>query len=107
MGKDYDGIGGVGIALTEERIDKLIEKGIFTKEEWDNDYLFCIESKIKMIYSVGGNSYIGEDRLYLKVPGYNLKAINENKKDFIEKLHKVGIEITEEDILEIADIRVW
>jgi len=107
MGVDYNGVGGIGIELTKDRINKIIEKGIFTEEEWDYDYDDCLSDKVKMEYRTGGNAYSGVDRFYLMIPGPNLKIINENVKDFITDLSEIGIDITEEDIVPISDYRVW
>jgi hypothetical protein len=107
MGIDYNGVGGVGIQLTNDKIKKMIEKGVFTQEEWEYDNDECLTSKLKMLYDVGGNSYCGEKNIYLFVPGPNLKIVNENVKDFIKDLSEVGIDITEEDILIISDYCVW
>lgn len=32
MGIDYDGVGGIGLKVTTERVVALIAKGIFTEE---------------------------------------------------------------------------
>jgi hypothetical protein len=107
MGVDYNGVGGIGIELTKDRINKIIEKGIFTEEEWDYDYDDCLSDKVKMEYGLGGDAYSGINIIYLMVPGPNLKIINENVKDFITDLSEMGIDITEEDIVPISDYRVW
>ena len=37
MGISYNGVGGIGIELTEEIIQKLISANIFTEEEWEEE----------------------------------------------------------------------
>ena len=37
MSVDYRGLGGVGIEFTEDMVDKAIEHGIFSIEDWEKD----------------------------------------------------------------------
>lgn len=110
MGISYDGVGGIGIELTEELIEKFISKGYFTEDEWDEDYYECLETigeKLDISYSTAGNFYSERDiTRYLFVDGDNLKEILENYPSFIEKLKTVGIELSIEDLELISDYSV-
>ena len=44
MGIDYDGVGGIGIELTEELVQRFIAAEYFTEEEWQDDYEDCLET---------------------------------------------------------------
>lgn len=108
MGISYDGIGGIGIEVTEEIVAKFISSGYFTEDEWDEDYYECLETigeKLNISYSTAGNFYNGIEDLvhYLLVDGENLKEVVENSKTFIEKLKTVGLDLTEKDLLVISD----
>ena len=106
MGIDYDGVGGIGIEVTDKIINKLIEKKVFTSEEWEDDECGCIES-VGMLYQQAGNSYSGDETYYWLVEGANLTEINANAPKFIEKLAKLGIIITLDDLMVISDMHVY
>jgi hypothetical protein len=110
MGIDYDGVGGIGIELTEELVQRFIAAEYFTEEEWQDDYEDCLETigkKFNISFTSAGNFYSGDIVHYLLVDGENLKEINENSKTFIEKLKIVGIELSEESLKVISDYKVW
>ena len=109
MGVDYDGVGGIGIEITDYVIDKLINYGLFTRDEWEDDYDFCL-SKIGFVYELAGNgSYTGRenDRYYCLVPGSNLMEIVANKMKFIKRFEEFGIMLDDTSLIVISDFRVW
>ncbi len=110
MGIDYDGVGGIGIELTEEIIQRFIAAEYFTEDEWNESYEDCLETigeKFNISFTSGGNFYSGDIVHYLLVDGENLKEINENSKTFIEKLKIIGLELSEESLKVISDYKVW
>ena len=113
MGISYSGVGGIGIELTEELIEKFISKGYFTEDEWDDDYYECLETinqKLDIENSSAGNFYSDDNddlRHYLFVDGENLKEILENYSSFIEKLKTVDIELSIEDLELVSDFSVF
>ena len=107
MGIDHNGVGGIGIELTEEIRNKLIENKLFTQDEWDEDKYGCLE-EINLIYSVAGDgSYGGKDIYYLLVKGDNLKEILENEEVFRNHLKTFGIQLTQGDLSVISDLHTW
>jgi len=108
MGIDYDGVGGIGIEITKDVLEKFISFGLFTEEQWDEDYYDCLE-KIGLLYNTAGNFYSGdmEDLThYLFVRGNNLQEILDNEPEFISALEKFGITISRKDLIVISDHRV-
>ena len=107
MGVDHNGVGGIGIELTEEIRNKLIEKGLFTQDEWDEDEYGCLET-INLPYSVAGDgNYGGDDRYYLLVHGDNLEEIIKNEQEFRNHLQRLGIQLDQKDLIVISDLHVW
>ena len=109
MGIDTDGVGGIGIELTEEVIQKFISNGYFTEEEWENEYYECLETigrKFDVSFYTAGNHYTGYFRHYLLVNGQNLKEIIDDSQNFIETFKKIGLELTLEDLLVISDYSI-
>jgi len=109
MGIDYDGVGGIGIELTEDIIQKFISFEYFTEDEWNENYYDCLETigkKFNISFTSAGNFYSGDIVHYLLVDGQNLKEINENSKTFIEKLKIIGLELSEESLKVISDYMV-
>ena len=112
MGVDYDGVGGVGIEITDERRDLLIKHGLLTQEEWEEDWQWAIEEKgIFQVIEEGGNySYSGDilDRkCYLLVKGKNLGEVLKAAPSFVGKLSEYRINIEIEDLEIISDMHVW
>lgn len=108
MGIDYDGVGGIGIELTDEMLDTLKQKGLFTEEEWDEDYYDCME-KIGLVWEPAHyyDVPVEEYTFYLFVDGNNIVEINDNIPSFLDTLNKYGFNITKEDIIPISDIHIW
>jgi hypothetical protein len=110
MSIDYDGVGGIGIELTEELVQKFIAANIFTEEEWEDDYYECLE-KVEETFGIAtdtaGNFYSDRDIThYLFVDGSNLKDILENHVTFLEKMKSVGVDLSLEDLELISDYKV-
>ena len=107
MGIDYSGIGGVGIGFTDELVEKAIEKGIFTNEEWDEDSYGCVE-KVDILFHQAGNSYTGEFRYYFMVDGNTLGDINRNALGFVKQIQeKFGVTLVIDDLKVIEDGHIW
>jgi hypothetical protein len=103
MSIDYEGVGGIGIKLTDDLIEKLIEKNIFTKDEWEEDARECLE-RLNIYYKQAGNVFTEIYYWYLMVDGDNLKEINENVDQFIIDIkNKIGIDLTLSDLKVIED----
>ena len=106
MSVDYDGVGGIGILLTDEIIEKLMDGNLFTKEEWDNDKYECVE-RLNVSYQTAGNAYSGDTHFYLLVEGSTLAEINYNADEFINWLvNNLGFNIDYNDLMVISDIYV-
>lgn len=106
MGVDYDGVGGVGLLLTDERIAGLIESGIFTEDQWGEDRYESLERIGLTYYEAGSANYGGEVRWYLVVDGDTLADVNNNAPAFVEKAKKVGIITTVDELEIISDLLI-
>lgn len=107
MGVDYDGVGGIGIEFTDEMVNKVIEKGVFTKENWEDDAVGCMD-EIGILYcEAGAYNYGGERRIYLFVKGVTLEDVISNESEFRENLSKLGIDIERKDLKVIEDLCIW
>lgn len=105
MGIDYDAVGGVGIS--EDRfVNRFIELGKFTEEEWDDNRESCLD-EIGIGYRCSGDSYADEREYHLMVPGKNLQELVENAPVFISKLKELGIDLAFSDLLVIEEPHVW
>lgn len=104
MTVEYNPVTGLGIAITEEIVEKLLFCGIFTEDEWNNADE-CLD-KIGILYAQAGNALIGDERFYWIIPGTKLNDIIINTSKFIEDLNKIGIIITTDDVILIEDIDI-
>lgn len=112
MGVDYDGVAGFGIEITDEIKEKLGFFELFETEDEDNsvDYNEFMDNLGIPYKEAGYYSYSGdidELRLYFIIGGKTLKEIVEEAPNFINKLHEIGIDITENDIKLIEDVHCW
>ncbi len=112
MGVDYDGVGGVGIELTSDRITALVKSGVFTQDDWDDDPHECLLALCKrigpVVYSEAGDYvYGGSRRMYLFVEGRNLVDLNMNESAFRQRLAVVGINLELSDLMVIEDLHIW
>lgn len=109
MGVDYDGVGGIGIEIDEDMQEKLRdlveERGL----EVDRDEYFTeILEEIGIEYcEAGSGSYGGDERYYFLVKGETFNDVKKNIPDFIKDMEKIGIKITEDDLLVISDLYVY
>jgi|GEM_PF-6478644 len=106
MGVDYNGVGGIGIKVTDDIICELIENGTFIEEDWDDDPDECLND-IGLAYASAGNCYSGDTYYYWFVSGKNLDEINANANGFIKKLDDLGIRVTTKDLMVIEDLHVY
>ena len=108
MGVDYNGVGGVGIKLSQDDINILIDNKVFTQEEWDDDWYECFEKLPVSMESAGDYCYTGDEpTIYLLLDGVTIDELYENVPVFLEELKKLGLERTREDIKVIEDIKIW
>lgn len=107
MGVDYDGIGGMGIEITDEMVEVLIASGKLTKEEWDEDPHSCLDDIGITFCEAGSYCYGGDRRMYWLVDGDNLDEVNANATEFIANLGKLGIILSTKDLVVIQDIHAW
>lgn len=107
MGVDYDGVGGVGIRMTEAVIDKFISAGLFTEDEWHDDPEGCCET-VKLPYATYGSAYSGQETRVLLVDGKTFGDIKRNAPAFVERLKALGLDaLTEDDLEVIAEGHIW
>lgn len=106
MSIDYDGVGGIGIEVTERVLKKLISAKLFTRKQWNEDFNECLK-KIGLLFSTAGNFYCGDDLThYLFVPGNNLQEILDNEEAFKLSLEKFGINVSRKDLLMISEYKI-
>ena len=104
MGVDYDGVGGIGVKVSDQMIWSLLATDAFSEEDWEEDPDYCLDSLV-VPYQTAGSCYNGEDlTYYLLIEGSTLKDINENAPKFLDKLKSMGIESSPEDLIVISDI---
>lgn len=106
MDVDYSSVGGIGVEFTDEMMEAVIEKGLFTEEEWDDDRHECMET-IGLSFSEGGNSYSGDTDFYLLVDGETLGEINDNADKFVATLREKGIDTSVNELQVISAYHVW
>jgi hypothetical protein len=111
MGVDYQEVGGMGIVLTDCMIDVCIAKGLFTRKEYNLDFIECFHKIGLSVLEAGDYCYSGdlEDRrLYIVMCGNNLDDILLNYKDFISQIDSIfELVINISDIKIISDIYVY
>ncbi|MBW2977425.1 hypothetical protein KY331_01125 [Candidatus Woesearchaeota archaeon] len=104
MGVDYEGVGGVGVYLSDEDLEKFgYENGC--KDEFLADML---RDTNNISYGKCG-SYYEEDAIafILFVDGHNIDEIYNNVPNFIKTLSELGLDIKREDIKPIEDLLIW
>lgn len=108
MGVDYEGVGGVGIELTDEMIEQLKNYSSFTEEEWEDGPIYYMEKCGFLCFEGGSYHYTGEKRrFYFLVPGDTLKEVTNNAPTFIKNLAAFGIQTTVDDLKIISDLLIW
>lgn len=106
MGVDYNGIGGIGLEVTDEVLEKLHK---YTKNKFIDDHTVDLIESLDISYSeAGSGSYTGqENTFYLMAEGDTLKEVTEGAKELSVKLKQLGIEIDPDDFEVISDLHVW
>ena len=105
MSIDYDGVGGCGILITDEIIQKLISTGKITQDDWEDNKTEVLD-KLSILYQLAGSSFSGLLHYYWIIQGSKLLDIISNVSEFIKQLSKIGIIITLDDIIVIEDILI-
>lgn len=105
MGVDYDGVGGIGIEVTDERIKCLVERGEFTQEQWDADPYDCLEN-FGVVFSAAGSEYSGNTWFYWFVVGKTLLEVHANAKSFLDNMNMKGVQCEMPDLLVISEMYV-
>ena len=106
MGVDYNGVGGIGVEFTDDMAERAIERGMFSREDWEADRYMCME-EIGVLFSEAGNSYSSDTRFYLLVEGETLKEINNNAGVFVEKVSKLLPDLSVDTLRVINDMHIW
>ena len=115
MGVDYDAVGGVGIAITEDMIQYAIQQGVFTQDEWDDSWYDCAENISEkydtLDFQEGGDSaYSGNTPdIYVVINDCELLGeINISAPQFCEQIKKVfGVVKKPDELRVILDYIVW
>lgn len=108
MGVDHESVGGIGIKVDRDMIEKFISSGLFTEDEWnEKDHQELIE-RIEIDYDeAGSGGYTGKENIfYLTVKGKNLTEIMDNEEIFRDKLKKFGIILEQKDLIVISDLHM-
>ena len=106
MGVDYSSVGGIGVEFTEDMKQAMIDKGLFTEDEWDDSQSECMD-EIGIPYNEAGNSYSCETCFYFLVKGKTLKEINNNAGEFVSELKECGINVSVNELQVISEYHVW
>lgn len=106
MGVDYEGIGGIGIRLTDDMVDQAVDKGFFDHDEWDDCNNECLD-KLGILYVGAGCALSGEVHYYFMVDGETYKELKDNIPKFVDEYNKIFKEISEDDLQVISDILMW
>ncbi len=107
MGVSYNVVGGVGIKITEDIIDTLIDNGAFSEEDWEEYGNECVDEFFDYECKTAGNACFGETTQYLLIEGDTLADVNSNSANFIKKLNKKGLKITKEDLIIISEHYIY
>lgn len=108
MGVDYDGVGGIGVYLDDEKLDKLFATGAISKEDWEElgpDE--CFDKLDIPGWTKVGNEYSGQTEIVFFIDGNNLVEVVVNEAAFREKFAKYGIDIALNDLVVISELYVY
>ncbi len=104
MGTEYEGVGGIGIEITEQMIDVFISKGLFTREDYQDVGADCLNF-LGLESKTAGNLWNGECLEYFIVPGNTLGEVKANIPGFLQALYyALGYKIEEDSLEVVADI---
>ena len=102
MGVDYDAVGGIGIRVTKERLQKL------GYNEDDNDVSSFLDDVVGVTYSEYGSCYSENSLEYAwMVPGSKYLECVKNIPEFLKELNDKNLNVTEEDLEIIEEIFIW
>ena len=108
MGVDYDSMGGIGVYLDDEKLDKLFATGAISKEDWEelgpDD---CFDRLDLPSWTTVGNEYSGQTEIVFIIKGSSLVEVVGNEAAFREKFAKYGIDIALNDLLVISELYVY
>ena len=108
MSVDYDGVGGIGVFLDDEKLDKLFATGAISKEDWEelgpDD---CFDRLDLPGWTTVGNAYSGQTEIVFLIDGNNLVEVVGNEAAFREKFAKYGIGIALNDLVVISELYVY
>lgn len=106
MSVDYAGVGGIGIEITKEFLERLIVAGIVTQEEWDNSPCEFLEQTGLVWAEAGAANYCGDATWYFFVDGDNLPEIIAKEKDFRGWFASRKVWLIQEDLVVIEDLLI-
>lgn len=91
-----------GIHFSETVIEKLIEKNLFSKEDWEMDgYTVFDNIDFKYEFVESGNVYTDQLKLFMVV-GYDRESAMENLKECLEYLHTFDLNFSIKDVVKIG-----
>lgn len=92
-----------GIHFSETVIEKLIEKNLFSKEDWEMDGI-CVFDNIDFKYEFveSGNLYIENSIKVFMVVGNDRESAMENLKECLEYLHTFDLIFSIKDVVNIG-----
>lgn len=108
MGVDYEGVGGIGVYLDDEKLDKLFATEAFSAEEWEG--LGPDECLLRLDlpgWATVGNAYYGETEIVFLIDGNNIVEVVGNEATFREKFAKYGIDLALNDLVVISELYVY
>lgn len=106
MSVDYEVVGGIGVTITDEIVDKMIVFGAFDRQDWIDDKDTCLD-EIGITYVTAGNAYIGDETYYWMIEADTLFDVNHEAPKFIAALTKVGIDINKDALEVISDLLIY
>ena len=106
MSIDHGAVAGIGITLTDDMKETLINgESRFSDEEWEDDFEWCLE-EMGLDCRQSGCFLSGANiETHIFVEGDTLADINKNAPGFIEKLVKFGLNVRMEDLVLIE--KAW
>jgi hypothetical protein len=105
MGVDYSAVGGIGIRVNKY-INKIIESGAFTQEEWNEDCEYCLDS-ISIKYRIYGNTLSSKCHYAWMVTGKNLEEVISSAAPFIASFANIGVHLNLTDLEVIEESLIW
>jgi hypothetical protein len=88
MSIGYNAVGGIGIKVTSEIIQALINKDVFTQSDYDEYGNECLEG-LGLKFEVSGNMYTDEIQYYFILEGNDLEELIANYVPFRKKFNEL------------------